>query len=277
MEQMNTHRVEFPVIYYWPFVKKTINLSVFQRQRAGEGIMRMLKILAGILALVMLTSCTAVDKVTSFVISIAENAAPIINTDPEMSVPSSSSDNLSANEDSPFSLQLHVADDDLQYGDKLTFSAVQLPSWLYLTLDGVLEGTPENGDVGTHEVQVRVTDLSGESDELSLTIVVKNTNDAPIVLAGPLGFATQDMLYEQQLEYEDIDLIHGDKLRFSAVNLPEWLKLTPEGLLTGTPSNADVGVHELVVQAIDKGKLTAEQSYAIEVKNVNDSPSFITK
>ena len=275
MEQMNTYGVYFPAIYCWPFVKKTINLSVFPRQRAGEGMMRMLKILAGVTALVMLTSCTAIDKVTSFVISIAEDAAPIINIDPEMSV--SSSDNISANEDSPFSLQLHVADDDLQYGDKLTFSAVQLPSWLYLTLDGVLEGTPENGDVGTHEVQVRVTDLSGESDQLSLTIVVKNTNDAPIVLAGPLGFATQDMLYEQQLEYEDIDLIHGDKLIFSAVNLPEWLKLTPEGLLTGTPSNADVGVHELVVQAIDKGKLTAEQSYAIEVKNVNDSPSFITK
>ena len=275
MEQMNTYRVKFPAIYCWPFVKKTINLSVFQRQRGGEGIMRMLKILAGVLALVMLASCTAIDKVTSFVISIAEDAAPVINIDPEMSAPSL--DNLSANEDSPFSLQLHVVDDDLQYGDKLTFSAVQLPSWLYLTLDGVLEGTPENGDVGTHEVQVRVTDLSGESDELSLTIVVKNTNDAPIVLAGPLGFATQDMLYEQQLEYEDIDLIHGDKLSFSAVNLPEWLKLTPEGLLTGTPSNADVGVHELVVQAIDKGKLTAEQSYSIEVKNVNDSPSFITK
>ena len=35
----------------------------------------MLKILAGVMA-VMLTSCTAVDKVTSFVISIAEDAAP---------------------------------------------------------------------------------------------------------------------------------------------------------------------------------------------------------
>ena len=238
--------------------------------------MRIFKILPGVIALVMLTSCTAFDKLTSFVGMIADGMAPVINTDPVMSL-SSSYEKLSASEDSPFSLQLHVADDDLQYGDRLTFSAVQLPSWLYLTLDGILEGTPENGDVGTHEVQVRVTDLSGESDELSLTIVVKNTNDAPIVLAGPLGFATQDMLYEQQLEYEDIDLIHGDKLIFSAVNLPEWLKLTPEGLLTGTPSNADVGVHELVVQAIDKGKLTAEQSYAIEVKNVNDSPSFINK
>lgn len=238
--------------------------------------MLMLKILPGAMALVILTSCTAVDKATSFVIAIAEGTAPVINLDPAMSVPSSP-DKLSANEDSPFRLQLHVADDDLQYGDKLTFSAVRLPSWLYLTLDGVLEGTPENADVGAHEVQVRVADLSGQSDELSLTIVVKNTNDAPTVIAGPLGFATQDMLYEQQLDYEDIDLIHGDKLRFSAVNLPGWLKLTPEGLLTGTPSNADVGIHELIVQATDKGKLSAEQSYAIEVKNVNDAPSFITK
>ena len=238
--------------------------------------MRMITILPGVLALLMLTSCTAVDKLTSFVSVIADEMAPVVNTDPTVSV-SSSYEKLSANEGSPFSLQLHVADDDLQYGDKLTFSAVRLPSWLYLTLDGVLEGTPENGDVGAHEVQVQVTDLSGQSDELILTIVVKNTNDAPTVLAGPLGFATQDKLYEQQLDYEDIDLIHGDKLRFSAVTLPEWLKLTPEGLLTGTPSNADVGVHELVVQATDKGKLSAEQSYTIEVKNVNDAPSFITK
>ena len=238
--------------------------------------MRIFKILPGVMALLMPTSCTAVDKLTSFVSSIADGMAPVIGADPVISA-SSSYEKLSANEDNPFSLQLHVADDDLQYGDKLTFSAVRLPSWLYLTLDGVLEGTPENADVGAHDVQVRVTDLSGQSDELSLTIIVKNTNDAPTVLAGPLGFATQDMLYEQQLDYEDIDLIHGDKLRFSAVTLPEWLMLTPEGLLTGTPSNADVGVHELVVQATDEGKLSAEQSYAIEVKNVNDAPSFIKK
>ena len=85
------------------------------------------------------------------------------------------------------------------------------------------------------------------------------------------------MLYEQQLDYDDMDLIHGDKLRFSAVTLPVWLRLTPEGLLTGTPSNADVGVHEIVVRATDKGKQSAEQSYIIEVKNVNDAPVFVMK
>ena len=232
--------------------------------------MRTFKIAPGVIAIALLTSCSAVDKVTSFVSALAENMTPVLS---EPSAP----DELSAIEDSPFSLQLQVTDDDLQYGDKLSFSAVRLPGWLYLTLDGVLEGPPENEDVGAHEVQVRVTDLSGQSDELSLTVMVKNTNDAPSVLPGPLGFATQDMLYEQQLDYDDMDLIHGDKIRFSAVTLPAWLKLTPEGLLTGTPSNADVGVHEIVVQATDKGKQSAEQSYVIEVKNVNDAPVFIIK
>ena len=45
--------------------------------------------------------------------------------------------------------------------------------------------------------------------------------------------------------------------------------------MIGTPSNADVGVHEIVVQATDKGKQSAEQSYVVEVKNVNDAPIFV--
>ena len=232
--------------------------------------MRTLKIALGVVLAALLTSCSAVDKAISFVSKVAENTTPVLT---ESTIP----DKLKAKEDSQFSLQLQVTDDDLQYGDKLTFSAVRLPSWLYLTIDGVLEGTPENGDVGVHDVQVRVTDLSGQSDELSLTINVENTNDAPSVLAGSLSFATQDTLYEQQLDYDDIDLVHGDKIRFAAVTLPDWLELSSEGLLTGTPSNDDVGIHEIVVKATDKGKQSAEQSYIIEVKNVNDGPVFVIK
>ena len=182
---------------------------------------------------------------------------------------------LAADEDSPFSFQLKVTDDDLQYGDKLNFTAVRLPSWLYLSRDGLLEGTPENEDVGAHQIQVRVTDLAGQSDELNLTIIVENTNDAPSVVTGALGHAVQDAAFELQLECADIDTAHGDQLRFTGLSLPNWLKLAPGGLLTGTPSNADVGVHEVVVEVSDSGKLTAQQSYVIEVKNVNDAPVFI--
>ena len=230
--------------------------------------MRALKIFPVLGGLLVLTSCAPFDHMTSFVDRLADpTASAQTGTRPKGS--------LTATEDALFSLQLNVRDVDLQYGDKLNFTAIRLPSWLYLSRDGLLEGTPENDDVGAHDLLLRVTDLAGQSDQLNLTIIVENTNDAPSVVTGALGHATQDKAYEVQLEYADIDIPHGDKLRFTGLSLPGWLKLAPEGLLTGTPSNEDVGVHEVVVEVSDSGKLTAQQSYVIEVKNINDAPVFI--
>ena len=36
-----------------------------------------------------------------------------------------------------------------------------------------------NGDVGAHEVTVKVTDSAGASDERTFTLTVNNVNDAP--------------------------------------------------------------------------------------------------
>ena len=230
--------------------------------------MRALRIVPVLGGLLVLTSCAPVEHMTAFVDRLAQTAQTAQIGTPEQN-------SLSATEDAPFSLQLKVRDVDLQYGDKLNFTAIRLPSWLYLSRDGLLEGTPDNDDVGTHDLLLRVTDLAGQSDELNLTIIVENTNDAPSIVPGALGHATQDAAYEAQLEYADIDIAYGDQLRFTGLSLPDWLKLAPGGLLTGTPSNADVGVHEVVVEVSDSGKLTAQQSYVIEVKNVNDAPVFI--
>lgn len=230
--------------------------------------MRALRIVPVLGGLLVLTSCAPVEHMTAFVDRLAQTAQTAQIGTPEQN-------SLSATEDAPFSLQLKVRDVDVQYGDKLNFTAIRLPSWLYLSRDGLLEGTPDNDDVGAHDLLLRVTDLAGQSDELNLTIIVENTNDAPSIVTRALGHATQDAAYEAQLEYADIDIAYGDQLRFTGLSLPDWLKLAPEGLLTGTPSNADVGVHEVVVEVSDSGKLTAQQSFAIEVKNVNDAPVFI--
>lgn len=253
------------------FCKKTSRICRIFLSDGDDGVvMRALKILPGIGFAVLLTSCAAFDRVTSFVDVLAHQTA-------SSQAQGHDKDSLTATEDAPFSLQLKVADADLQYGDKLSFSALRLPAWLYLTNEGVLEGTPENQDVGAHDIQVRVSDLSGQSDELSLTITVKNVNDAPSVVTTALGHATQDTLYEQQLDYEDIDIAYGDTLRFTGLSLPGWLNLSPDGVLSGTPLNDDVGVHEVVVEISDSGKLTAQQSFVIEVKNVNDAPVFLNK
>ncbi|WP_037431972.1 putative Ig domain-containing protein, partial [Shewanella sp. POL2] len=48
------------------------------------------------------------------------------------------------------------------------------------------------------------------------------------------------------------------------------------GVLSGTPTNANVGSHVVVLRATDTDGLTAEQSFTIVVANVNDAPTIIS-
>ncbi|MEL4274071.1 Ig-like domain-containing protein, partial [Shewanella xiamenensis] len=54
---------------------------------------------------------------------------------------------------------------------------------------------------------------------------------------------------------------------------PSWLSFNPAtGVLSGTPTNTNVGSHAVVLRATDVDGLTAEQSFSIVVANVNDAP-----
>jgi hypothetical protein len=81
--------------------------------------------------------------------------------------------------------------------------------------------------------------------------------------------ATQDVLYTYTVTAADPDLIHGDSLTLTAPLLPAWLTLTDHGdgtaTLSGTPTNADVGQHPVVLRVTDSGGLFAEQSFTITV------------
>ena len=54
---------------------------------------------------------------------------------------------------------------------------------------------------------------------------------------------------------------------------PSWLDLSGN-VLSGTPTNSDVGLHNVTITATDSGGLSATQSFMINVENVNDAPTF---
>ncbi|UWH41925.1 tandem-95 repeat protein [Shewanella xiamenensis] len=209
---------------------------------------------------------TDVDGLTaeqSFSIVVANvNDAPTI----------SSTALTSANQDAAYSYTLVATDSDV--GDSVTLSAVTLPSWLsFNTATGVLSGTPTNTNVGSHAVVLRATDVDGLTAEQSFSIVVANVNDAPTISSTALTSATQDAAYSYTLVAIDSDV--GDSVTLSAVTLPSWLSFNAAtGVLSGTPTNANVGSHAVVLRAIDVDGLTAEQSFSIVVANVNDAPTI---
>ncbi|MGZ0788117.1 putative Ig domain-containing protein, partial [Pseudomonas saponiphila] len=109
--------------------------------------------------------------------------------------------------------------------------------------------------------------------EQSFSITVTNVNDAPTISSMAMTTAAQDVAYSYTLTAIDSDV--GDVLTLSAINKPSWLSFNAAtGLLSGTPSNADVGSHAVTLRVTDTDGLTADQSFSITVTNSNDAPTI---
>ncbi len=160
-------------------------------------------------------------------------------------------------------------------GDSLSFSPVNLPSWLTLNpTTGEISGTPGNSDVGIHGgISITVSDGSLSSSLGPFTITVNNVNDAPTVSGIPPFNINQNQAYYFAPTGNDID---GDGLTWSAVNLPGWLSLnSATGEISGTPGQPDVGAFSNIQLSASDGSLSASlPTFSITVIDVNDAPTI---
>jgi beta propeller repeat protein len=179
-----------------------------------------------------------------------------------------------ATEDVTFSMYVHATDPD--EGDTVTYALISAPEGMALDNQaGKIIWTPGNGDVGTSTIVVAANDARGGSSSQSFDIAVANANDAPAFAVSLLPFATEDAAYAYAVVALDIDA--GDVPTYEMTDGPGFLTMdAATGLLEGTPSNADVGTHEVSLTASD-GMATATQSFELTVANVNDAPSFVSQ
>ncbi len=174
-------------------------------------------------------------------------------------------------EDSPFTFDVSGLFSDDDTGDVLTYSAKQedgndLPSWL--TLDsstGQFSGTPTNENVGTLFVEVTGTDGAGASVSDVFAIEVANVNDAPDIIG---SIEAQTAIEGENFSFEikkdelfaDVDSpgISIELKQSDFTDLPNWLSFDSEtGILSGTPSEGDVGELEIRVIASDGETVTS--------------------
>ncbi|MFM2221213.1 MAG: hypothetical protein RLZZ553_961 [Verrucomicrobiota bacterium] len=167
---------------------------------------------------------------------------------------------------------------DVDLGDTLTFSKVSGPAWLSVAGNGTLSGVPGNANVGVNTIVVRVTDSAGAFAQSDLQVMVINVNDAPtfttnLIDAGTVlqGASVAGSIADQA---QDVDL--GDTLTFSKVSGPAWLSVAGNGMLSGVPGNANVGLNTIVVRVTDAAGAFAQSDLQVMVINVNDAPTFTT-
>jgi VCBS repeat-containing protein len=169
--------------------------------------------------------------------------------------------------------------DDVNNGTDLTFILVAGPEGMTVSATGVVSWTPPNG-VPEANVTLQVAD-GGEdaaiADSQSWTISVGDVNDAPVITSSALTTATEDVLYQYQVQVTDPDDVNnGTDLTFTLVEAPEGMTVSAMGLIQWTPENnvfsADVTVQ--VADGGESGALPATQSWMIAVTAVNDAPEI---
>jgi hypothetical protein len=114
---------------------------------------------------------------------------------------------------------------------------------------GVLSGTPTNVDVGSYYVNVSVSDGNGGSDYSNFTLTVINVNDPPVITTVDDLDAVEDVLYSVDYDCTDVD---GGTPTWSLKTNAGFLSIVPAtGVLSGTPTNVDVGSYYVNVSVSD--------------------------
>ncbi|GEK11095.1 tandem-95 repeat protein [Pseudoalteromonas peptidolytica] len=126
---------------------------------------------------------------------------------------------------------------------------------------------------GTLTLSVVITDAAGNQSAPFTDTVTKKYNVAPVLSGTPATSVNEDSLYEFTPTLTDSDT--NDTHTFSITNSPSWASFnTQTGKLSGTPTDADVGITANITISVNDGtdsdSLTA---FSIEVINTNDAPT----
>ncbi len=170
--------------------------------------------------------------------------------------------------------QYNVSASDPDAHDTLTFSLGAAPSGMSIT-GSRISWTPTHGLVGSHSVQVTVTDAGGLTASQSFSVTVADVNDPPSFVSSPALYATQHQAYTYAASALDPDV--GDSVVYQLDVGPSGMSIHPTtGVVTWTPGPMQVGIYDVILRATDQTGALDIQSYALSVANGNDPPAFIT-
>ena len=140
----------------------------------------------------------------------------------------------------------------------------------YLVAETLPDGWARSfpGGAGTHLVTVDAGAAVGGVDF--------GNYPRPTFTGAPVTAAVEDAQYTWAVTTDHPDA--GAVLAITAPTLPAWLALVDHGdgtaTLSGTPTNADVGPHAVVLRVTDGDGAYSDLSFGVTVANTNDPPSF---
>lgn len=180
------------------------------------------------------------------------NRTPLIGGVPAASIPAGF----------PYVFKPTVSDAD---GDVLTFSIQGLPTWAaFDPRTGELRGSPTEADLGeSGGIVITVSDGKASAKIGPFRVLINRPANgvtssiggrAPSISGTPSTTVVAGTGYTFQAVASDPE---GNRLTFGARNLPAWLGLnSANGILTGTPTAAQVGAYADITISVTDGTST---------------------
>jgi len=169
-----------------------------------------------------------------------------------------------------------VAVDDPDAGDTVAFSLTSSPSGAWIAEStGIVSWTPQAWQVGAHSFTVRATDSEGLFAEQSFGVTVE-TGFAPVIVSTPATSATEALLWTYDVEATDANA--WQSLEYSLPVAPAGAAIGgASGLIQWVPGREQPGLHAFTVRVTDSGGVFAEQSFTVDVADVEQPPQIVSE
>jgi Putative Ig domain len=161
------------------------------------------------------------------------------------------------------------------WGDRyVRFSISNKPSWAsFSTKTGELSGTPSTANMGTFAniaISAHNRSASAALAPFSIKVSAASSSATPTISGTPATSVTVGSTYSFQPKASDSD---GAAISFSVQNKPSWASFSiASGMLSGTPTSAQVGSYsDIVISASDGTASAALPAFAIKVNPASSS------
>lgn len=149
-------------------------------------------------------------------------------------------------------------------GRPLTFDLPLRPVGMTVVADtGEVVWTANIAEFGPQHVILRVRDDRGNVDLQNFTLDVKLIDAAPVITSTPPTLAVVSLPYQYQIRAQDAE---NDPLTYQLVAFPAGMSINAStGLVTYTPSAAQLGLQAVTIHVSDGQGGIATQSYSVNV------------
>lgn len=125
-------------------------------------------------------------------------------------------------------------------------------------------------NISVNEVNTLSVELASKlGSALAIDIVGIVENEPPQITSSPILSVNEFEGYAYQVLVSD-DV--GDTHEYSLLSHPAGMDVSTSGLVTWSPVDTDIGTHSISIEVVDNHGFSTEQSFSLEVLNVNEAP-----